>query len=56
MSGARKWLLFVNWYACCNGKDSTYEIRVGMADTPSGPFSDQADGATIVSIEKWLRI
>ena len=41
VDGERKWLLFVNWGACCSGKDSTYEIRVGMADTPEGPFVDK---------------
>ena len=45
VGGARRWLLFVNWYECCNGKDSTYEIRVGMAETPRGPFLDQVDRA-----------
>ena len=40
-------MLFVN----CNGKDSTYEIRVGMAGTPSRPFLDQVvvDGPFSVS-------
>ena len=41
VAGSVKWLLFVNWGACCSGKDSTYEIRVGMADTPAGPFEDK---------------
>ena len=44
--GGRRWLLFINWYACCNGKDSLYEIRVGMAGTPSGPFFDQVVDGT----------
>ncbi|MCP4589282.1 MAG: family 43 glycosylhydrolase, partial [bacterium] len=33
--------LFVNWYACCAGIDSTYEIRVGRASAPTGPFLDR---------------
>ena len=41
VGGTRKWLLFVNWGACCNGRDSTYEIRVGMADSAAGPFKDK---------------
>ena len=40
----------MNWYECCNGKDSTYEIRVGMAETPSGPFLDQVDGTTVETV------
>ena len=32
--------LFVNWYGCCQGADSTYEIRVGRSDAPTGPFLD----------------
>lgn len=34
--------LFVNWGACCRGLDSTYEIRVGRADTVTGPYRDRA--------------
>lgn len=33
--------LFVNWYACCGGPLSTYEIRVGRSLTPDGPFLDK---------------
>ena len=33
-----KYVLFVNWGRCCRGKDSTYEIRVGRSDKPTGPF------------------
>ena len=33
--------LFVNWYACCDGVDSTYEIRVGRSASPTGPFLDR---------------
>ncbi|MEM7128778.1 MAG: arabinan endo-1,5-alpha-L-arabinosidase [Chloroflexota bacterium] len=32
--------LFVNWYACCNGLESTYEIRVGRSENPTGPYAD----------------
>lgn len=33
--------LFVNWYACCNRLESTYEIRVGRSASPTGPFLDK---------------
>lgn len=33
--------LFVNWYACCNGADSTYQIRVGRTDSLEKPFLDR---------------
>lgn len=32
--------LFVNWYHCCNGADSTYEIRVGRSEKIEGPYLD----------------
>jgi len=33
--------LFVNWYSCCRGIHSTYEIRVGRSAAATGPFLDQ---------------
>ena len=33
--------LFLNWGACCNGKESTYEIVVGRSASPSGPYVDK---------------
>ncbi len=35
------YFLFVNWYACCNEIDSTYEIHVGRSDHPMGPYLDR---------------
>ena len=28
--------LFVNWFGCCDGVDSTYEIHMGWSETRSG--------------------
>ena len=33
--------LFVNYGGCCNGIDSTYNIRVGRSTSPTGPFLDK---------------
>lgn len=33
--------LVVNWDACCQGVDSTYNLRVGRSDSPTGPFLDR---------------
>ncbi len=35
------YVLFVNWGRCCRGTESTYEIRVGRSDKPTGPFRDR---------------
>ena len=42
-----RYYLFVNWGACCNGLDSTYSIRVGRSDSPTGPYLDQ-DGQSLL--------
>ena len=34
--------LFVNWFACCRGTNSTYEIRIGRSEKVTGPFVDSA--------------
>jgi autotransporter-associated beta strand protein len=46
--------LFVNWGACCQGVNSTYNIRVGRSTSVTGPFRDQngvnmvANGGTLL--------
>ena len=38
-----EYFLFVNWYDCCMGVDSTYEIHIGKSKTgPKGPFYDKS--------------
>jgi arabinan endo-1,5-alpha-L-arabinosidase len=34
--------LFVNWGECCQGTNSTYEVRVGRAEQITGPYLDRA--------------
>jgi len=34
--------LFVNWGQCCQGTNSTYEVRVGRAEKITGPYLDRA--------------
>lgn len=33
--------LFVNWGTCCQGTNSTYEVRVGRATCVTGPYLDR---------------
>ena len=33
--------LFVNWGTCCQGTNSTYEVRVGRAEKITGPYRDR---------------
>ncbi len=39
--------LFVNWGQCCQGTNSTYEVRVGRAEKVTGPYLDR-DGHDLV--------
>jgi len=34
--------LFVNWDGCCQGTNSSYNIRVGRSKTVTGPYIDKA--------------
>lgn len=34
--------LFVNWNGCCQGTNSTYNIRIGRSQTITGPYLDKA--------------
>jgi arabinan endo-1,5-alpha-L-arabinosidase len=36
-----RYYLFVNWGQCCRGVRSTYNIRIGRGDSPTGPFLDK---------------
>ena len=33
--------LFVNWGQCCQGTNSTYEVRVGRSEKITGPYRDR---------------
>src|SRR6478752_1535163 len=39
--------LFTSWDKCCDGADSTYNIRVGRAATVHGPFTDKEGKALL---------
>jgi arabinan endo-1,5-alpha-L-arabinosidase len=36
-----KWYLFVSFDQCCQGANSTYNVRVGRSDTLTGPYLDR---------------
>jgi arabinan endo-1,5-alpha-L-arabinosidase len=37
--------LFVSWDTCCQGVNSTYNIRVGRSTSVTGPYADKAGTA-----------
>jgi arabinan endo-1,5-alpha-L-arabinosidase len=41
--------LYVNWWACCQGIQSTYEIRVGRSTSVKGPYLDKSGKAMLSS-------
>jgi arabinan endo-1,5-alpha-L-arabinosidase len=41
MRHGTNYYLFVDWGQCCRGTNSTYEVRVGRAETITGPYLDQ---------------
>lgn len=53
--------LFVSFDACCQGKDSTYNVRVGRSESITGPYVDREgvdmlqDGGTQItfSTDRW---
>ncbi|RPJ20021.1 MAG: arabinan endo-1,5-alpha-L-arabinosidase, partial [Chloroflexi bacterium] len=42
-----KWYLFISFDRCCQGIDSTYNVRVGRSDTLTGPYVDR-DGVPLI--------
>ncbi len=40
--------LFVNWGSCCDGVNSTYNLRVGRSTSVTGPYLDR-DGVNLVN-------
>jgi len=41
-----KWYLFISFDQCCQGVDSTYNVRVGRSDALTGPYVDH-DGVPL---------
>jgi len=41
MRHGTNYYLFMDWGQCCRGTNSTYEVRVGRAETITGPYFDK---------------
>jgi arabinan endo-1,5-alpha-L-arabinosidase len=56
-----KWYLFVSFDQCCQGNNSTYNLRVGRSDALTGPYVDRdglpltEGGGTLIlsAYDKW---
>ena len=56
-----RWYLFVSFDKCCQGNQSTYNVRVGRSDALTGPYVDRAGvpltegGGTLIlsTYDKW---
>ena len=48
------YFLFVNWFGCCAGIDSSYEIHVGRSSSRTGPYLDR-DGVEMTNggVDRW---
>jgi len=51
LDGEQYYFLFVNFYACCGGTQSTYEIHVGRGTNPLGPFTNK-DGVDMMDFDE----
>ncbi|WP_087714761.1 family 43 glycosylhydrolase [Natronolimnobius baerhuensis] len=46
------WYLFAATGDCCDGFDSTYEVEVGRAENPFGPYYDR-EGTPLLERDEW---
>jgi len=61
ISSKGKWYLFVSFDQCCQGNQSTYNVRVGRSDALTGPYVDRSGvsltegGGTLIlsAYDKW---
>ena len=50
VDGDQYYYLFVNFFACCSGIKSTYEIHVGRSVNPLGPYLNK-DGVDMMNFD-----
>lgn len=50
LDGTQYYFLFVNFFSCCSGKQSTYEIHVGRSSYPLGPYVNK-DGVDFMTFD-----